>query len=54
MDRILALQGLTSFEDELTTAPGVSNQSGVCSLQSSGQGGSSCSIACAQAQELEW
>jgi hypothetical protein len=53
MDRILALQGLASFdakEDEFFT----SSESGACSLQSSGQGASSCSIGCKGAEEIDW
>lgn len=53
MDRILALQGLTSF-DEIEPVEGTSTNSGVCSLQSSGQGASSCSITCKPNQELDW
>ncbi len=55
MDRVLALQGLSSFElDPELDAVGASGNSGVCSLQSSGQGNSSCSIACKGTQELDW
>jgi hypothetical protein len=56
MDRILALQGLVSFTDlePIDPAPGASNISGICSVQSSGQGGSSCSVKCAVAEEMDW
>jgi hypothetical protein len=53
MDRILALQGLSSFNDTEIVVAG-SGDSTVCSVQSSGAGKSSCSIACAAAEELEW
>jgi hypothetical protein len=53
MDRILALQGLASFDD-IEIAPAGSGDSTVCSVQSSGAGKSSCSIACVTAQEMEW
>jgi hypothetical protein len=53
MDRILALQGLASF-DAKEEAFFASSDSGVCSLQSSGQGASSCSISCRGAEELDW
>jgi hypothetical protein len=56
MDRILALQGLASFTDsaippELEVT---STDSNTCSLQSSGQGASTCSIQCKGASEMEW
>jgi len=56
MDRILALQGLASFGDlePVDPATGTSTNSGVCSLQSSGQGASSCSISCKGTAEMEW
>jgi hypothetical protein len=56
MDRILALQGLSSFGDLEPIDPGTagSGQSGVCSVQSSGQGASSCSIQCKAFEEMDW
>jgi hypothetical protein len=55
MDRVLALQSLSDFLDiEAEPGPGNSNRSGVCSLQSSGAGGSSCSISCGKASEMDW
>jgi len=55
MDRILALQGLASFGDlDPVDAPAGSGNSGVCSVQSSGQGASSCSISCKGTAEMEW
>lgn len=53
MDRILALQSLSSFDAADTVVAG-SGDSTVCSVQSSGAGKSSCSISCAAAEELEW
>jgi hypothetical protein len=55
MDRILALQGLSSFAElETIELEMTSTDSNTCSLQSSGQGASSCSIQCKGAAELEW
>jgi hypothetical protein len=55
MDRVLALQSLLdSLDIEIEPVPGNSNRSGVCSLQSSGAGRSSCSIACGPASEMDW
>jgi hypothetical protein len=54
MDRVLALQSLSDFLEEIEVEPGNSNRSGVCSLQSSGAGASSCSIACGKASEMDW
>jgi len=53
LDRVLALQGLDSiaFDDGLASGSGGSN---VCSVQSSGQGNSSCSIACGDLDEVDW
>jgi len=53
MDRILALQSLSDFFEE-EAEPATSGQSNVCSLQSSGQGRSSCSISCGAATEMDW
>jgi hypothetical protein len=53
MERILALQSLSEFLD-IEAEPANSTESGVCSLQSSGQGRSSCSISCGKATELDW
>lgn len=52
MDRVLALQGLGSAAfDDLDFDSGGSN---ICSVQSSGQGRSSCSIACGEFEQMEW
>jgi len=52
LDRVLGLQGLQSLAIDGLAAD--SNTSGVCSIQSSGQGNSSCSINCGSFDELEW
>jgi hypothetical protein len=54
MDRILALQTLSEFLDIEVAEPANSTESGVCSLQSSGAGRSSCSISCGKASEFDW
>lgn len=52
MDRVLALQGLSPMGyDDLEFNSGGSN---ICSVQSSGQGASSCSIACGDFAEMAW
>ena len=53
MQRVLALQGLGSY---VYDDPGfASNQSGVCSLQSSGAGeGSTCSTGCFDDAQMDW
>jgi len=53
MERILALQGLSEFSgsDEVAFD---SNLSIGCSDASSGAGGSSCSIGCKEAEQLDW
>jgi hypothetical protein len=54
MDRILALQGLASFHAKDDDLFDTSSNTSVCSLQSSGQGASSCSINCGKGEELDW
>jgi len=53
MDRVLALQSLSDFA-EVEVEPAGSGNSGVCSVQSSGAGASSCSIACGKSTEMDW
>jgi len=52
MERILGLQGLDSIMFDGAEAN--STNSGVCSLQSTGQGRSSCSIQCFEEAQLVW
>jgi hypothetical protein len=54
MDRILALQGLASFDAKDDDLFETSGNSSICSLQSSGAGASSCSIQCKGFHELDW
>jgi hypothetical protein len=54
MDRVLSLQGLVGFSDADSIEPANSGESGVCSLQSSGAGRSSCSISCGKLAEFDW
>jgi hypothetical protein len=55
MDRILALQGLSSYADlEPIDGTAGSCKSGICSVQSSGQGASSCSLQCKAFEEMDW
>jgi hypothetical protein len=56
MDRILALQGLGSYAELEPLDPGTagSDKSGICSVQSSGQGASSCSLQCKAFEEMDW
>jgi len=53
MERVLALQSLLGLA-EIEPVEGNSTNSGVCSLQSSGAGKSSCSISCGPATEMDW
>jgi len=52
MERILGLQGLDAMFFD--AAEDTSTQSAVCSIQSSGQGRSSCSIRCFEDAQLVW
>jgi len=52
MDRILGLQGLGGLVNDEAEVD--STRSAVCSVQSSGQGRSSCSIACFEEAQLTW
>lgn len=53
MERILALQSLAE-DVSLDTGTATSNESAVCSTQSTGTGASSCSISCKDSEEMEW
>jgi hypothetical protein len=55
MKRVLALQILFEFtEGEVEPVEGGSTRSQICSVQSSGAGGSSCSNSCGTAAEFDW
>jgi hypothetical protein len=53
MERVLALQALSEHED-VDPVNGGSGESNGCSSESSGTGRSTCSIACGEAEEMDW